>query len=151
MPSTDAIPGLGSRWNAVLFDLDDTLYPEHEFVDGGFRAAAAVMARVSDRPVELLVEATLRLCAAIGLVGQVTVQAFRVADRILFIEVNPRYGGAANLGFAAGAPTPEFAIRMARGERLTPQLGSYEVGLMMLRYAEDRFVREPSLVGGAGS
>jgi putative hydrolase of the HAD superfamily len=29
---------------AVLFDLDDTLYPEHEFVDGGFRAVARLVA-----------------------------------------------------------------------------------------------------------
>ena len=36
--------GTGSRLEAVLFDLDDTLYPEHEFVDGGFRAVAAVLA-----------------------------------------------------------------------------------------------------------
>ena len=29
-----------SRWRAVVFDLDDTLYPEHEYVLSGFRAAA---------------------------------------------------------------------------------------------------------------
>lgn len=29
---------------AVLFDLDDTLYPEHEFVESGFRAVANVIA-----------------------------------------------------------------------------------------------------------
>ena len=28
------------RWRAVVFDLDDTLYPEREFVLGGFMAAA---------------------------------------------------------------------------------------------------------------
>ena len=33
---------------AVLFDLDDTLYPEIEFVRGGFRAAARYVARRSD-------------------------------------------------------------------------------------------------------
>jgi len=29
------------RWQAVVFDLDDTLYPEREYVLSGFRAAAA--------------------------------------------------------------------------------------------------------------
>jgi putative hydrolase of the HAD superfamily len=29
---------------AVLFDLDDTLYPEHQFVDGGFRAVGRFLA-----------------------------------------------------------------------------------------------------------
>jgi putative hydrolase of the HAD superfamily len=28
------------RWRAVVFDLDDTLYPERDFVRGGFEAAA---------------------------------------------------------------------------------------------------------------
>jgi putative hydrolase of the HAD superfamily len=34
---------------AVLFDLDDTLYPEHQFVDGGFRAVARFLAASSGR------------------------------------------------------------------------------------------------------
>jgi carbamoyl-phosphate synthase large subunit len=87
-----------------------------------------------------LVDAALGLASGLRLAGHVTIQAFRPPDRILFIEVNPRYGGAANLGFAAGAPTPEFAIRMARGERLEPRLGAYVDDLVMLRYSEDRIL-----------
>lgn len=34
-----------SRFAAVLFDLDDTLYPERAFVDSGFRAVARHLAR----------------------------------------------------------------------------------------------------------
>ena len=108
-------------------------------------AGESVVTRTVDDPP--LVDATLRLCAALGVIGHVTVQAFRLPDRILFIEVNPRYGGAATLGFAAGAPTPEFAIRLARGERVEPRLGRYEVGLTMLRSSTDRFVRDADLVG----
>ena len=92
-----------------------------------------------------LSDATLRLVGSIGLIGHVTVQAFRTPDRIAFIEINPRYGGAANLSFAAGAPTPELAIRLARGERLGPRLGQYEAGLVMLRHADDRFARDVDL------
>src|SRR3972149_7785247 len=29
-----------SRWRAVVFDLDDTLYPERDYVRGGFEAVA---------------------------------------------------------------------------------------------------------------
>jgi carbamoyl-phosphate synthase large subunit len=90
--------------------------------------------------------AALRLCTAIGLIGHLTVQAFRTPDGVEFIEINPRYGGAANLGFEAGAPTPEFAIRAARGERLEPRLDAYEAGLTMFRYGTDLFVRHGDLV-----
>ena len=74
-----------------------------------------------------------------------TVQAFKSSGRIAFIEINPRFGGAANLSFVAGAWTPEFLIRESRGERLKPQLDAYEADLLMLRHAEDRMVR-PSAV-----
>jgi carbamoyl-phosphate synthase large subunit len=107
-------------------------------------AGESVVSRTVDDPG--LVDATLRLCRSIGLVGHLTVQAFRSPDRIAFIEINPRYGGAANLGFAAGAPTPAFALALARGERVTPRIGEYERGLVMLRHAEDRFVRDADLV-----
>jgi carbamoyl-phosphate synthase large subunit len=103
---------------------------------------SVVSRTVDDRD---LASASIRLATAIGLVGHVTIQAFRAPDRIAFIEINPRYGGAANLGFAAGAPTPEYAIRLARGERLEPRLGTHEAGLVMLRAGEDRFVHEADL------
>jgi carbamoyl-phosphate synthase large subunit len=93
-----------------------------------------------------LVSASIRLATAIGLVGHVTIQAFRSPERIAFVEINPRYGGAANLGFAAGAPTPEYAVRLARGERLEAHLGQHQAGLVMLRASDDRFVREADLV-----
>jgi len=92
-----------------------------------------------------LAAASIRLCGAIGLLGHLTVQAFRTPT-VSFIEINPRYGGAANLGFEAGAPTPEYAIRSARGERLEPRLDDYEVGLVMLRHSADLFVRERDLI-----
>ena len=94
-----------------------------------------------------LAAAAIRLCSAIGLIGHLTVQAFRTATEVLFIEINPRYGGAANLGFEAGARTPEYAVRAARGERLEPRLDDYEAGLVMLRHSADLFVREDDLLG----
>ena len=95
-----------------------------------------------------LCDAALRLCTAIGLVGHVTVQAFRSPGEVLFIEINPRYGGAANLGFAAGARTPEDAVALAMGEPVAPRLGDYEAGLVMLRHAEDLFLHERDLLHG---
>jgi putative hydrolase of the HAD superfamily len=43
-----------TRPTAVLFDLDDTLYPEREFVDGGFRAVGRFLApHVGTSPVAI--------------------------------------------------------------------------------------------------
>jgi len=43
------VTGDVSAPRAVLFDLDDTLFPEHAFVDGGFRAVAAFLAARTGR------------------------------------------------------------------------------------------------------
>lgn len=51
-------PALPRPPRAVLFDLDDTLYPERQFVDGGFRAVARFLSGRSGRSAE---ELTARL------------------------------------------------------------------------------------------
>jgi putative hydrolase of the HAD superfamily len=40
------------HFKAVIFDLDDTLYPERQFVSGGFAAAARLVASESGLPAE---------------------------------------------------------------------------------------------------
>lgn len=80
------------------------------------------------------------LCEAIGLVGPATVQAFRTRGQVLFIEVNPRFGGASALSFQAGAPGPEWLVQECQGASLDCYMDGYRSGLTMLRYGADLFV-----------
>lgn len=89
-----------------------------------------------------LADAAGRLVLELGLRAHVTVQAFRAPGRIRFIEVNPRFGGGAALGFAAGCPTPEWLVRLARGETIDVHLGRHEAGLWLFRHTSDLFRRE---------
>ncbi len=89
-----------------------------------------------------LAAAAGRLALALGLRAHVTVQAFRGPERIRFIEVNPRFGGGAALGFAAGCPTPEWLVRLARGERIEPRLERHEAGLWLFRHTTELFRRD---------
>lgn len=91
---------------------------------------------------EVLAGAAGRLAQRLGLRAHVTVQAFRGSDRIRFVEVNPRFGGGAALGFAAGCPTPEWLVRLARGEGIEPRLETFEAGLWMFRHTTDLFRHE---------
>ena len=64
--------------------------------------------------------------------------------------VSERHGASyldpgSNLGFAAGALTPEFAIRAALGQPLASRIGEFTDDLVMLRYTEDRFVAGSAL------
>lgn len=114
------------------------------------RAGEAVKSRTEDAPA--LTDSALRLCAGLGLVGHNVVQAFWDGrGEPLFIEVNPRFGGASNLSIAAGLASPERLVMMAAGETeaaAAPRPLRY--GLTMLRYSQDLFVgdRDPRDRGG---
>lgn len=96
----------------------------------------------------VLQEGAVALARDLGLVGHNTIQCFLDAGRASFIEVNPRYGGGAALGFAAGAPTPRYLLRLLRGEPVAPRLGAFQEGLYMLRYTEDVFLPRDDLLQG---
>jgi carbamoyl-phosphate synthase large subunit len=111
------------------------------------RAGEAVKSRTEDAPV--LTDAALRLCAEIGLVGHNVVQAFWNGQAApLFIEVNPRFGGASNLSIAAGLASPERLVMMAAGKaQAATAPRALKSGLTMLRYSQDLFVEDHDLQG----
>lgn len=95
---------------------------------------------VKDREV---MEAGRRVVVALGdsLRGLVTLQCIVTADRrIRFIEVNPRFGGGAPLGIAAGADYPAWLIQELSGERPQIAFDGFRHGLCMLRYDWSVFV-----------
>lgn len=92
-----------------------------------------------------LIERAAALAQSLGLVGHNTLQCFMVDVEPLWIEINPRFGGGAALGFAAGAHTPRLLLQLLAGERLEPRLGCYERDLYMYRYSCDHYVRGAKL------
>jgi carbamoyl-phosphate synthase large subunit len=91
---------------------------------------------------EQIILESIRLASKLGLVGHNTIQCFYRLGQVLFIEVNPRYGGGANLGFRAGHFTPRYLVKILKGDKLAPQIGEFESGLKMLRYTQDYFFYE---------
>jgi carbamoyl-phosphate synthase large subunit len=95
---------------------------------------------------ELIKEAQ-RLAQSLHLIGHNTLQCFmKKSGKPLWIEVNPRFGGAAALGFAAGASSPDYLVRLLNQETLKPQIGAYKTGLTMLRYTSDYFIDSKKLL-----
>lgn len=92
------------------------------------------------------IEAAARAAGeALGLVGHNTVQLFDDPDAgPLLIEVNPRFGGAANLGIRAGLDSPRRLLAMlsedprVRATALAP--ARIAIGLRMIRYKSDLFL-----------
>lgn len=103
-----------------------------------------------------IMEAGRRVTAALGasLRGLVTVQCFVTPERrIRFIEINPRFGGGAPLGIAAGANYPLWLLQELAGQTPEIQFDGWQDRLCMFRYDWSVFVREtalnePSSTGG---
>jgi carbamoyl-phosphate synthase large subunit len=91
---------------------------------------------------DLIINESVRLAEKLGLIGHNTLQCFFNGEEVKFIEVNPRFGGGANLGFHSGANTPEFLIRILQGETIEPMIGQFRENLVMLRYTQDVFFEE---------
>jgi len=95
------------------------------------------VSRTSKNPA--LIQEAIWLATKLQLIGHNTIQCFLDDNIIKFIEVNPRFGGAAHLGFAAGAPTPLFLVKLLKGEALEPRIGQFKDNYLMLRYTDDLF------------
>lgn len=77
-----------------------------------------------------------------GAIGCITLQCFvTAADQIVFIEINPRFGGGVPLSFAAGAKYPKTIIQWLLKKPLDwTDMDDWEDGLVMLRYDDAFFV-----------
>lgn len=84
-----------------------------------------------------IIEKAKSLAETMGTVGHITIQCIKNYNGIKFLEINPRFGGGANLGFASGANTPVMLIKLLSGEKIKPSIGQFRKGLTMLRYTED--------------
>lgn len=93
----------------------------------------------------VIIGEAVRLAAELQLIGHNTIQCFLDSNIVKFIEANPRFGGAAHLGFAAGASTPLFLVKLLKGETLESRIGEFKDNYVMLRYTEDLFLDAKSL------
>jgi carbamoyl-phosphate synthase large subunit len=77
-----------------------------------------------------------------GAVGCVTVQCFLQPNgEIIFIEINPRFGGGYPLSYRAGADFPLWLFQLCGGKNPNVTIDEWEDGLSMLRYDDAIFVR----------
>ena len=77
-----------------------------------------------------------------GVVGCITIQCFLQSDgEIIFIEINPRFGGGYPLSYRAGADFPSWLMQLYMGEHPQVAIDEWEDGLAMLRYDDAIFVK----------
>jgi carbamoyl-phosphate synthase large subunit len=81
-----------------------------------------------------IIDAIKELCKKLdGAYGCITIQLFRTDDRIVFIEINPRFGGGYPLSPRAGANFAEYLIKDYLKENLSYS-DKWKDNTLMLRY-----------------
>lgn len=81
-----------------------------------------------------------------GAIGCITIQCFLQPDgEIVFIEINPRFGGGYPLSYRAGADFPSWVLQLCQGEYPKVAIDEWENGLAMLRYDDAIFVNTKEL------
>ena len=81
-----------------------------------------------------------------GAIGCITVQCFLQSNgEIVFIEINPRFGGGYPLSYRAGADFPSWIVQSLAGDNPKVAIDEWEDGLAMLRYDDAIFVKAEEL------
>lgn len=84
-------------------------------------------------------ETITNLCKLLGeklqLIGHNTIQCFSNENEVKFIEINPRFGGACNLGIQAGLESPQILLNLLYGKKIN--IKTIKNDMLMLRYSND--------------
>ncbi len=142
----------------LALDRDVTLFqeaigaPEYsidllgDFAGRPLQAAARRRVRVVDGEAhhtrieqqEAMTAQALRLAGALGLVGHAVLQAFLHPQRgVLWIEANPRFGGASILSIEAGLQSPARLLALIAGEEAARLPRPLRDGLTLMRYGAE--------------
>jgi carbamoyl-phosphate synthase large subunit len=91
---------------------------------------------------DCILESCMKIARALHAVGPVTIQCIVRDGTPYFTEVNARFGGGVPLGIAAGVDAPRFLLaHQAQLPTSVPDVGTYEVGLMMTRFDDSFFLQ----------
>ncbi len=77
-----------------------------------------------------------------GLRGQIDIDIFDCDGVYYLSEVNPRFGGGYPHAYEAGVNHMSYLVKNLQGKINTPNIGSYEEGIVMMKYNEIMTRRE---------
>ena len=77
-----------------------------------------------------------------GVSGCINIQCFQLPDNeIVFLEINPRFGGGIPLSIKAGADYPQWILKMLLEQNLSVVMDDWQEGVMMLRHDRSFFIK----------
>jgi len=92
-----------------------------------------------------IIDEVKRLCSCLdGAYGYLTIQLFKTDERIVFIEINPRFGGGYPLSYLSDANFAKYLIEDFMGKNLEYN-EDWKSGNIMLRYDAEVIVDGSSI------
>ncbi|MGA8302512.1 MAG: ATP-grasp domain-containing protein [Thermoplasmata archaeon] len=80
------------------------------------------------------------IATKLRLSGPWNIQLMKTPNRIVLIEVNPRFAGTTSLVVAAGVNLPELAVKLFLKQKIRPKELEFRDHLLMTRYNEEVFL-----------
>lgn len=115
------------------------------------RVRLQVESGISVKGVTVFDEEIISYCRQIAeslkLIGPSCIQCLKTDERLVFIEINTRFGGGSALSMEADPTIVPNLVRMARREPPVPSRG-FKQGLVMLRYYNEVFTTQDTAATG---
>lgn len=86
-----------------------------------------------------IIEEAKKLLKKLKIKGPANIQCFKVEDRIIFFEINPRFGGSYIASIEAGLNAPEYILELYNGKELKSSIGDFKDSLLTIRYLSEVF------------
>ncbi|MGE0090532.1 MAG: ATP-grasp domain-containing protein [Bacteroidales bacterium] len=75
-----------------------------------------------------------KLISKTNLVGPIDIDVFKIGKKYYISEINPRFGGGYPLAYECGENFPKFILDNLNGLKNKPQIGKYEVDVVMMKH-----------------
>lgn len=82
-----------------------------------------------------------RLMKVLKPIGHITVQCIKTDKKIIYIEINPRFGGGAPMSIKAGADSCKNLLKLLQGKKLSYN-EDYKENVLFLRFDEAIMINE---------
>lgn len=80
-----------------------------------------------------IINDVIKLMKVLKPIGHITVQCIKTVKEIIYIEINPRFGGGAPMSIKAGADSCKNLFKLLQGERLSYN-EDYKENVLFLRF-----------------
>lgn len=88
-----------------------------------------------------IINDVIKLMKVLKPIGHITVQCIKTAKEIIYIEINPRFGGGAPMSIKAGADSCKNLFKLLQGKKLSYN-EDYKENVLFLRFDDAIMINE---------